>query len=391
MTSIPREPDNDPPIDSMHVSNFESPAHKILSQEFEDVLRHNQAVIDGFNPHGEQAVAPIALDTDFAEAEHAEPQVTALMRENMLAQLGITYKWLAEDDPDNIMQETYTNGEEQIRLIHREDNEPVALHTVLRSSEDNSDIAYMQLLNNEEVERFQQRRLDIIEQAEIDYRLGSEFGLDKEFLELSGISNEDKKAMLEAYDAMQTLETGALDLSVIDSIRKSLTKAMLPGTMFMEAGSQAKMAELTQQYIEKLDTLITSHGLNRDPDAIKDVLSSEQLLRMEALNKQLKRRRIIKQIGSKAMMAIIVPISVSSGAFAGLMIDTQSTAGPIVGAAVAGAAGVILAADMKKNMNEAMRSTEQGFAPIEKSSNLYQQLDTERKIAELYMYRLNKR
>jgi gas vesicle protein len=73
------------------------------------------------------------------------------------------------------------------------------------------------------------------------------------------------------------------------------------------------------------------------------------------------------------------------------MIDTQSTAGPIVGAAVAGAAGVILAADMKKNMNEAMRSTEQGFAPIEKSSNLYQQLDTERKIAELYMYRLNKR
>lgn len=388
MSNLPGQGDTGIP-ENFDMGSLESPAQRILRDEFEQTTVLNAAALADFDPNQTTANTVIELNTAFPEAEDGEPQLAKLMREKMLRELGLDFHMAPSHDPGTMLQYTYRDGEvDQIRLVERPDGVRVPVLTHLASDNDGNAVERVRLLSHELAAERVARHQDNLDEQKVDLRLMKEFDLDEEFLEAAGISLEDKIAMLAAFDEIGDLDVAKPDLKALEKVRQDLVKTMLPGSQFLQTLREDKIHGATMAYGEGIVGFFEKHGV--DKRSAKEILESEQLLRLTALNKQLRIRRRVATLGNTAMTAAAMVSGAMGGALIGVSVlnDYEPVAEAVVGAGLGLLAGIQKTYQLRKNS----RAVE-NFSHLEKldaDRTLDDQLAGEYQLAQSYsLYYLN--
>lgn len=398
---------NSDPFDALHpggmdfdVTMFESPTQRILGEAFDETEATNRAALAEFDPQDPRAHVDIELTTNFPEAEMAEPEITFSKQRAMLQRLGLEFQPLESGHKRRIFEYEYKGGEvRQIRLVKREDGVEIPVYTAIGSDEAGNPLERITLLSHSRAQALAQRYEENLEEQRLDKRLTQEFGLEEEVLELSGYSLAQKRSLLASFEAIGELDTLKPDLSALKRVRDKLAKAMLPGSKIMSALlSNDKLAKAKDEYEKAVAGIAKQHGL--DTKSSKDLIQSEQLLRLQALNEQLRKRKRSAKIGHAALMGLFTLAGTGIGSAGGLMAPTilpgaeygddtpkSVITGALVGAALGLGAGIIKGLELRKRMRDLKQFSAENFEGLE---SLDEQLRQERILVDSYIADLHR-
>jgi len=283
------------------VRSQESLNRQMLREAFAEIEQRNRVALDNFDPDNPYEWAEIEVLTSYGEYEAAEPEVADGKRQAMLHDLGLEYQRLEKWHPGYIFEYSYRNGAvHQIRMVDRDFATQIPVHTVLGSNEDGNAIEKIELLSHQQAKDLKTRFQNELEEQRLNARLARESGLDAEMLEQANMSLADKRAIVATYDQIQNEAVIRPDAAVLDHVRHDLVKAMLPGNRLMSFMRRNRLLHAKNAYEASVSELMQRHG----PDI--ELLESEQLRRLRALNEQLHRRKLAAKVGLIAATGAIV-------------------------------------------------------------------------------------
>lgn len=375
--------------------------HRILQAEFEGLTILNEAEIRDFDPHGQIDNVDIALQTTFPEYEESEKKISEAMRSRMLHNLGLSFEFLPSEDPDNLFQYTYRDGEiHQIRLMSLKNGIKTPVHTSLGKASDGSPIERVSLLSFNGAEELKARFESYLDEHKVNERLKRQFDLDDDFLKLSGLTFEDKQAMLAAFDEIQALEVIRPDLKELDKIREKFARSMIPSTGFMEAIFANQEDKIMEEYERQFSELVGRSHM--DKKSRKELAYSERLLRLSALERQLKIRRRNVKLGAAVTTIVVTLFGAGTGAVAGVMMITEAgqdmssfpAVQAAIGGVIGGGAGLSIGLEGVVRVRRRAKYTSSGFLPIadsaeESKGSLRKQFQHERRLAKSYLVLLS--
>lgn len=371
------------------VSDLESPSQQVLREAFEAVGKLNRGLLDSFNPYLEDACVDIKLGTAFPEAEAVEPKLASIKRENMLSDLKLLFIDLEPDHSDLIFKTTYDDGQvDQIRFVTRDDGVRIPVLTELGSTEDGNPIEHIQLLSYKMAASTADRLESGLEEYKTDTRLIEELGIDREFLELTDLSFEDKQSMLAAYDKIQGLEVSIPDTEVLNRARRGLVKAMLPGTKFMSLVRSGRLAKAQAEYERGVLGFAAYHGL--DTKSTRELLQSEKLRRLQALNEQLQFRQRATKVGLVVVNSAVTFFGTGAGIATGMALGQEMNDGTaraaVIGALLGGGSGICIGIEQGMHLRKQIRKIS-GFSAedFDHEDGIASQLNEEQRLAERYV------
>lgn len=375
------------------VRDLESSNQRILRGVFEEIEATNRLALTDFDPRIPAASVDIELTGSFHEAEIAEPQLAASKRQVMLHSLGLTFQHLDSGNSDRIFEYQYRGGEvDQIRLLAREDGMQVPVYTALGSNKDGNPVERVRLLSYTQAAELATRLENGLDEQKLDERLTSELGLDETMLELAELNSEDKRSMLAAFDEIQNLEVVKPDTAELNRIRRNLVKAMLPGTKFMPNVRGNRLEKARAAYEDSVSSLVERYEL--DTKSTRELVRSEQLFRLKALNEQLQSRKRATKIGLLAMSSLVTIVGTGTGAASGVFMAPEMNDGTVtaagIGALIGGGFGLWIGIEQGLRLRKQTRHIS-GFSTghFDKNSDLSRQLRDEQRIANAYITLLN--
>jgi hypothetical protein len=227
-----------------------------------------------------------------------------------------------------------------------------------------------------------------LDEQKLDGRLTGEFGLDETMLELADLSFEDKRSMLAAFDEIQSLEVIKPDTAVLNRVRRSLVKAMLPGTKFMSFVRGNRLEKAQSAYEDSVSGLAEHYGL--DTKSTRELMQSEQLSRLKALNEQLRFRKRATKIGLVAMTSMATIGGTGAGAGAGVIMEPEMNDGTIkavaIGALLGGGSGLWMGIEQGVRLRKRTQYIS-GFSTehFDNDDRLGRQLRQEQNLANAYI------
>ncbi len=367
--------------ENFDVTSFETTAQKKLREGFENLQAVNQATIAEFDPTIPNARASIILR---ASSEKAEPIIARRMRTNMLHKLNLYPRITPEEnnpDPDILFEYHYSGGEvEQIKNISRVDGVKIPVFTVIiRDNNSPNGLESIELLSHDLATQEIKEIQSYIQEYKLNERLSKEFGLDPSFIEKAGLSLQDKQAMIDSYDAITGMPT--TEAEKLQKPRERLVKAMLPAIGMLKNRRDRQLPHLRAQYQYEVSQVIEKDKLTGDN--LDEFYQRERLLRLSALNQQLRTRKGVVKTSLAAITTGFTAASAGIGAVVGLSESYGLT--PVKGAIIGGIGG--LAFGVEKIREYRKRSNQiADFSAINPQVNLGEQLQTEKYVANSFFH-----
>lgn len=390
MTTPGSFPDGERLPADISVSAFESTAHRILRDEYDQATALNRAAIDHFNPDAPTARFEVLHGHGaFEEATTAEEQFANTLYRGMVKELGLKFEFLSPDDPNLLVQHAFNDDSlEQIRLIERADGAKIPLRTIQGPrDEEGRRTEWLQLVSHDRAKEHVERISTKAAEEACDIRLETEFDMTPEFIALSEMSLEDKRGMLAAHDALARAHVPMHpDSRELDAERQALVAAMLPKSGRRKEADDKKFAELAKQYTEHLEQLVRRFEM--DPVEAHRFQAVEQFARLRALNGQLLGREQRQTLYGATMASLATGIVGGAGAFEANTTHILSS-NPVLSAALGvTVTGAMFGREQVDKYRSKKEQSRQGFVPLQDDAakHLSIQLQDERKLAAAYRH-----
>jgi len=177
------------------------------------------------------------------------------------------------------------------------------------------------------------------------------------------------------------------DTRELDRIRARLVSSTLPTNHLQGAIYGGKTEALAVAYESAISKLVNRYELNS-----RDILASERLKRLSALNERLKARSRNAKIGKLALTGFGTVVGAVGGVLAGFDLGQGQVVPEVIGGAVGGGSGLALAVEAMMNHRKIERVIP-GFLPDDahlRSNLLGSQIKNEKTLARRYSSRLTR-
>jgi hypothetical protein len=382
-------------LKGLSASQFETPTQVLLRDGFAETVAENVEALAGFDPSTEDFdLWYLGLESTFPEADDAEPVLAERYRNKMLADLGLSFTSLEQDDPDFIFQYTYEDAStRQMRYITRADGARIVTEMLISQE---GQMQYLALLTDRRAEEnaweYQAQVDDYNITAELANRLGVEDAY--ELIEQTKeMDLAEKIAMLEelrAAQAQSDSELGeqlVLNDQALNKARKRYVKAVMPALGLLETWRKPHQEARAVEYIAAVEH--TAFALEMGPDQLEQHNALEQAKRHAELNKQLELRKRARILGTTAVASVVIAVPTAVVGAVGYFHEVLQNAPQ--GLAAGFLIGLGLSVPLVNRMREGLRHLSPFASRTTANTNapLINQLAAEQEHAEVNSYNLS--
>jgi len=350
-------------LENLSASQFETPTQVLLRDGFAERTAENTEILTEFDPSTEDFdLWYLGLESTFEEADDAEPLLAEQHRNKMLADLGLNFTHLEQDDPDLIFQYTYDDAStRQMRYITRADGARIVTEMLVSQE---GQMQYLALLTDRRAGENAWEYQAQVDDFHITKELAGRLGVDDvhELVEQTkNLNTDEKTAMLEelrAAQAQSDSELGeqlVLDDQALNKARKRYVKAVMPALGLLEIWRKRHQEARAVEYITAVEH--TAFALEMGPDQLEQHNALEQAKRHAELNKQLELRKRARILGTTAIASVVTALPTAAVGAVGYLHEAAVQDTPYgfnMGLAAGLLLGIGLSAPIVKQMREGL-------------------------------------